>query len=463
MRKHHARWVALFGATALATTGTVGPVTVAQADEQSLAWPVVTKGEETYSLDGYTIGHLPEGLEQYGVNASSSTDRQNNRQSRISWIQGADELYARVTVVRSERVQDLEDLRESTYSHLASSELEQLTKGEDFNRDAYLSEATGDLFWLEEPGVAITTHLRPERWNGEELVRLAESVAETEEEVPEEDPAEDEAPEGEAPEDEGPGEENQKEEAGGPAEENETPDEEAQEEEPEVTEDDPATVPGAPAEETEEAQEADGQPEDTDEGRPTEEQDELPVEESVPGDGNGITDPVLPAEPVEPAEAELPEGVEPRDVKDCLVERLVDLDSGETTLDEDALPEGTEAFLDQALTVDELSEDERDRLLAVVWQHGDERDKTSAARDCAAEFRLEQNEVEGVVGETSGHIDETAQENQEGQETTSEDPKERTHVSADGDAPETELDPVDAEEWEEMWESLPWSLPEEQS
>lgn len=506
MRKHHSRWVALFGVTALATTGTVGPATVAHADEQPPAWPVVMQGEATYSLDGYTIGHLPEGLEQYGVNASSSADRQSNRQARISWIQGADELYARVTVVRSERVQDLEDLRKSRYSHLSSNDLEQLTEGEEFDHDAYLSESTGDLFWLEKPGVAITTHLRPERWDSEELVRLAESVTETEEsqlpdddvpepevhvpenedapedeepaeeeepteEAPEEEAAEDDTPEEETPktpdenvgEDELPDEEVQEEEAEDPASENETPGEEAQEEEPEGTEDDVATGPGGPAEEpvgqTEDPAEEQPAEEQATEEQPTEEQAELPVGESAPGDGDGVTDPVLPAEPVDPVETELPEGVETRDVQDCFIEQFIDFDSGESALEEEELPEDTRDFLDRAVTEDELTQDEHDRLLTLVREYGDEHAKTSAVRDCAAEFGLEQDQVETMVEETAEHTDNPAPE---GQEEETEEPKERTHVSEDEGAPEADIDPIDAEEWEQMWKSLPWTLPGEQ-
>lgn len=512
MRKHHSRWVAFFGVTALATTGTVGPAVAAHADARPLAWPVVTQGEATYSLDGYTIGHLPEGLEEYGVNATSSTDRQNNRQARISWIQGTDELYGRVTVVRSERVQELEDLRESHYSHLSSGDLEELAEGEDFAHDAYLSEATGDLFWIEEPGVAITTHLRPERWDGEELVRMAESVSETEEQklpdddvpkpeddepeadTPKEEPPEDEAPEDEAPEGETPAEEtpadetpeNDAPENEAPAE--ETPEDEAPEDdapEDETPEDDTpadeAPEDDTPAEEAPEdeapeddapeadtpedetpADEApeDEQPSEGTEDDPAEDSsEELSVEDSVPGDADEITDPVAPAEQIQ---ADLPEGVESHEVKDCLIERFVDFDSGETTLEDEELSEETQAFLDHALSADELSDEERDLLLATVWRHGDEEDKASAVNECADEFALEESDVEDVVAETTELAPEGQETAPEGQETASEPSEERTHVSDGEDAPEADIDPIDDEEWEELWESLPWSLPAEQ-
>ena len=181
MRKHHTGWVALLGAAAIATSGLVGLPAAASAadrDDGGLSWPVVRQGISSYSLDGFEIGYLPPGLERYGINASSTTDRVGARQSQISWVQGPDQLYGRVTVLRSERVQELDDLRQGRYSHLADKGLERLAAGEDFEHEAYLSESTGDLFWLERPGVAITTHLQPERWDRGELVEMAGSVTE---------------------------------------------------------------------------------------------------------------------------------------------------------------------------------------------------------------------------------------------------------------------------------------------
>jgi hypothetical protein len=164
MRKHRTRWVAILGVAALTAAGPVGLAGSALADEEgarALSWPVVRQGQSSYSLDGYEIGYLPSGLERYGLNASSTTtDRQGGRQSQLSWVQGPDQLYGRVSVIRSEAIQDLDDLRTSRYSHIPDRELELLEGDAAFTEGAYLSEETGDLFWLERPGVAVAAHLR---------------------------------------------------------------------------------------------------------------------------------------------------------------------------------------------------------------------------------------------------------------------------------------------------------------
>ncbi|OLT28405.1 hypothetical protein BJF83_15395 [Nocardiopsis sp. CNR-923] len=182
MRKHHTRWVALLGAATLSTTGLTGlagpAVAADDKDPRVMDWPMVEQAVSSYRLDGFEIGYLPPGLDRYGINASSLLDRRGNSQSQISWVQGPDELYGRVMVLRSEQIQNLEDLRELRYAHLPERGLERVDAMGDLQRDAYVSEATGDMFWLVEPGVAVATHLRPERWDGDELRRMAESVVE---------------------------------------------------------------------------------------------------------------------------------------------------------------------------------------------------------------------------------------------------------------------------------------------
>ncbi|MBE3001322.1 hypothetical protein IDM40_21885 [Nocardiopsis sp. HNM0947] len=194
MRKHHSWWVALLGAGALTACGTAVPA--AAADDRGPAWPKVERGESDFSLDGFTVGPLPEGLERHTVKAASSSDREGNRRSEITWVQGSDDLAGHVAVLRSDRIQDLEDLRQERFGHLRTDGLERLGEDEGLDEDAYVSEETGHLFWVERPGVGVATHLDPEQWDREDLVDLAGSVTDIEdadaeaEEAPEEAGAE---------------------------------------------------------------------------------------------------------------------------------------------------------------------------------------------------------------------------------------------------------------------------------
>ncbi|MEE2045633.1 hypothetical protein Q7689_20025, partial [Nocardiopsis tropica] len=365
MRKHHTGWVALFGAAAIATSGLVG-VPAASADARDgggLSWPLVRQGTSSYSLDGFEIAYLPPGLERYGIHASSTTDRQGVRQSQISWVQGPDQLYGRVSVIRSERVQELDDLRESRYTHLADKGLERLAAGEGFGREAYLSESTGDLFWLERPGVAVTTHLQPERWDRGELLEMAGSVTE-ESGSPEaptagvpEAPAEEqpqEAPAAEAPAEEAPAEEAPAEEA-------------AQQVEPAVgdpAEQAPATEAGNSGEAVAPAEEAPA--DDAVEAAPVANpgapqapgSEEAPVggaQEAVGQEPAGSSDETPDEPPAQtpadtPVAAELPEGAEARRVEECVLDRFVDFGSGATEPAGARLPLAEGEFVEQALT-----------------------------------------------------------------------------------------------------------------
>ncbi|WP_431872412.1 hypothetical protein [Nocardiopsis eucommiae] len=517
MRKHHTRWVALFSAAAISTTGLVGLAGPAAADDEdakALSWPVVRQGVSTFSIDGFEITYLPDGLERYGINATSTTDRQGNSQSQISWVQGPDQLYGRVSVLRSERLQDLEDVRESRYSHLAQSSLEEVPAGESFGHGAYLSEETGDLFWVESPGVAVATHLQPERWERAELVRLAEGVTEetapqaeteapaaedasvvvveedppagdaadvaTAEEAPAETPVE-EAPVEEAPVEEAPAEEAPAEEA--PAEEapaQEAPVEEAPAEEAPAAEapTEETPVEEAPAEEApvetpveeapaEEAPSAEAPAEEA----PVDEEvvdgaelDEItPIEEApaeeTPAEAAPVADEAPAGNTASPDQADLPENVSSREIKTCLTEHFVDFGSGESELDTARMSGTSGALVERALSGADLDDAQRDRLLATVWYYGDEAAKETATNDCAHRFGMEPAEVEEVLAEVSGLIGELAQERDQSV-SSSMDEVRRTHDAAEAGAV---TDPVGAEEWAELWDSLPWSIPVENS
>ncbi|WP_306368532.1 hypothetical protein [Nocardiopsis sp. CC223A] len=493
MRKHRTRWVATLGVVALAAAGPVGLAGSALADEEDareLSWPVVRQGQSSYSLDGYEIGYLPPGLERYGINATSITDRQGGRQSQLSWVQGPDQLYGRVSVIRSEAVQDLDDLRESRYSHIPDRELELVEGDAAFEDGAYLSEETGDLFWMARPGVAVAAHLQPDRWEVKELRRMAEEVveepgaAQEPAQEPVEQPAEEAAEEAaEEPEE--------------PVEATPEPEEVVDEvvdegpETPETPVDTPEApetpeVPEAPVETPELPAETPEAPVETPETPEAPvETPEAPVDElpSVPEDpdtpeipGTPVDDvvdeapetPEAPEAPVETPEVpvETPEapvetpvddavtlpGQGSREVKNCLLDRFVDFESGETGLDGSQLAQDSGEFVEQALGKEDLDDAERDRLLATVWYYGDEGDKNAAIDTCAQENELERAQVEQVVAELADLIAELAAE-AEAAVTEAE------KADDDADAAVSELDTVDDEEWRELWDSLPWSVP----
>ncbi|QVQ53955.1 hypothetical protein J4H86_09745 [Spiractinospora alimapuensis] len=172
MGRSHQRWAALAGAASVSVVG-FGLLASTAAAEEPQAWPVVSqKSQDAYSLDGYELGQLPQGLSELDVRASSSTDNQGNRSSQISWERGS-AVYGQVTSLRSDSITDLEDLRASQYAHLDDASLERVTVGE---QEAYHSAETGDLFWVEEPGSAVTVFLLPERWDSAELREFSSSI-----------------------------------------------------------------------------------------------------------------------------------------------------------------------------------------------------------------------------------------------------------------------------------------------
>lgn len=177
MRKHQKRWIALAGATTLSVAGLVagsGPATAEYGPgDGPLAWPVVQQGASTYTLDGFEIAYLPPGLDRYGIHAKSTSGRGGERVSAISWVQGFDSVYGKVGVIRSEDITDLEDMRKARYSRLDDDALE---KTEHHGVPAYLSKKSGELFWVPESGVGVEAYLKPDRWESDELVSLAEGV-----------------------------------------------------------------------------------------------------------------------------------------------------------------------------------------------------------------------------------------------------------------------------------------------
>ncbi|MEU1899170.1 hypothetical protein ABZ512_12380 [Nocardiopsis dassonvillei] len=494
MRKHHKRWVALLGAAAIASSGLVGLPGAVAADEKdmrTLAWPEISQSVSSYSLDGYEIGYLPAELERHGIHASTTTDRLGNRQSQLSWMRGPDQLLGRVSILRSDSMEQLDDLRERRYGHLPERTLERLDSGEALRSEAYLSPETGDLFWLDEPGVAVALYLQPDKWGSGELVRMAESLTRkeeapaegTEEPAPEgpgseepaaEEPAQDE-PNAQEPAQEGSGGE-----AGAEA----AQDEPAEEESPQ----EPAeSAPGTTGEK--ESQEpagadgstssADGTPVDTTPvGRPetpetpeaaqtseTSQTPETPSEQGgeaaqeQPATGEGAQE--APAETGGTAGSEQPGATRVRMAKECVVSRFVSFGTGETRLGE-MTPASTE-FVERAVAAERLGDGDLDRLLATVWYYGDEGVKTGAVEHCAEDVQMSRTELEGLISDL-GEMIAVLVEEAEKHDATHEENVARTleEVNAtlpvEVDATEV-LDPIGAQEWAELAQSLPWSFP----
>ncbi|CAM3853197.1 hypothetical protein GCM10009799_32420 [Nocardiopsis rhodophaea] len=183
MRKHHKRWIALAGATTTSLTafGVLGGAVALAAETPQPDPRVFEQTGSHYALDGFEITYLPPGLKRYGIRAQTST-KPTERVSFISWIQDADAVYGHVGVIRNDSLKTLDDLRRSRYRHLNDDTLETIDND---GRAAYLSEETGNLFWVEEPGVAVATYLRPDLWNREELTKLGAGVRKQKFSVPE--------------------------------------------------------------------------------------------------------------------------------------------------------------------------------------------------------------------------------------------------------------------------------------
>lgn len=173
MRKPSTRWVALASAATIAVAGPAIASGAAIADDEPRPWPVVQHDASSYTLDEFVIEYLPSGLEHNGLNAKSATTGDGGRTSDITWSFGPGEVHGKITVIRDESITALDTLREAQYGHLND---EQLAEVDNKGRDTYLAEGTGDMFWVEEPGLAVTTYLAPDTWDADELARMAAGI-----------------------------------------------------------------------------------------------------------------------------------------------------------------------------------------------------------------------------------------------------------------------------------------------
>ncbi|MCP3016472.1 hypothetical protein NGM33_24395 [Nocardiopsis dassonvillei] len=516
MRKHHKRWVALLGAAAIASSGLAGLPGAVAADEKdmrTLAWPEISQSVSSYSLDGYEIGYLPAELERHGIHASTTTDRLGNRQSQLSWMRGPDQLLGRVSILRSDSMRQLDDLRERRYGHLPERTLERLDSGEALRSEAYLSPETGDLFWLDEPGVAVALYLQPDKWSSGELVRMAESLTRKEEAPAEgngepapegpgsqepaaEEPAQDE-PDAQEPAQEGSGgeadgAEGSGGETGGAASDGdsggeagaEAAQEPAGAESPQESAEAASGATGGkesqePAGADESTSSADGTPVGTSPvGRPetpetpeaaqTSETSQTPESPSEQGGETAQEQPATgegaqqaPAETGGTAGSERPGATRVRMAKECVVSRFVSFGTGETRLGE--MPPASTEFVERAVAAERLGDGDLDRLLATVWYYGDEGVKTGAVEHCAEDVQMSRTELEGLISDL-GEMIAVLVEEAEKHDATHEENVARTleEVNAtlpvEVDAAEV-LDPIGAQEWAELAQSVPWSFP----
>ncbi|MCK9873328.1 hypothetical protein MRI28_27520 [Nocardiopsis dassonvillei] len=510
MRKHHKRWVALLGAAAIASSGLVGLPGAVAADEKdmrTLAWPEIGQGVSSYSLDGYEIGYLPSELERHGIHASTTTDRLGNRQSQLSWMRGPDQLLGRVSILRSDSMQQLDDLRERRYGHLPERTLERLDSGEALRSEAYLSPETGDLFWLDEPGVAVALYLQPDKWGSGELVRMAESLTRKEEAPAEgtgepgpegsgtegpttegpttEEPAQD-GPDAQEPPQEGSGGE-----AGGAASEEGSGGEATQEEPAGAgsTQEPAASAPETTGEkESQEPAGADGSASSADGtavdaspvGRPETPETSEAAEASgasgasqapqAPSEQGGEAAQEQPAaeegaeapgETGETSGSEQPGATRVRMAKECVVSRFVSFESGETRLGE--MTPASAEFVERAVATERLGDGDLDRLLATVWYYGDEGVKTGAVEHCAEDVEMSRTELEGLISDLGGIIAVLVEE-AEKHDATHEENVARTLEEVNATLPvevdaTSVTDPIGAQEWAELTRSLPWSFP----
>ncbi|WP_028648790.1 hypothetical protein [Nocardiopsis sp. CNT312] len=354
MRKHRTRWVALLGAAVLSTTGAADPDPTTLPEliaSDVMDWPTAMQ-TSTLTLDGFRIGYLPEGLDGSGLSYTSRTGPAGERRSQITWMSGPDEVHARVVVLRADHLDEIGDLRADLYPNLGEKDLELLRDGES-GRESYVSEPTGHLFWLEEPGVGVSAHLAPERWDGDELRRVAEGITDL----------------------------------------------------------------SAPAME-------DGQ--------------DLPE--------TGIVMEEVPA--AEETSADAPaEDVTPRQVKECLVDRLTgpggDAEPDWTALDWEAAVPGAQA---PERPGNPLPGTDHDRLLAQLWYHSARADRADARDHCAATLGVGTGDVEATVAGLAPLMDEIITRST----------PDSTAQSASL-APER-LGPAEGTVWEEWWTYLPWGF-----
>ncbi|GHD35768.1 hypothetical protein GCM10007147_42530 [Nocardiopsis kunsanensis] len=455
MRKHRTWWVALLGAGALTVCGTAVPVS---ADGGGPAHPRAERGGSDHGLDGFTIGRLPEGLERHRVNASSSHEDEDVRRSEITWVQGADELAGRVAVLRSEALQELDDLRRDRFGHVRADALERLGRDEGFENGAYLSQNTGELFWVESPGVAVLAHLDPGRWTREELERTAGAIVPAAEESaprpvrgteeaappPVRDTGEPSPEEGSPDGNGGTSSEGASSEGG-----------------PEGLGPEEGPVLDVPTQHDPERPEAvaDGAPEDMPAPARADRDPELrqqrngqPLEELSPAEVTRL-----------PEDTAFPDGIVFPDKSDrqgvpafqqCLVNRFEE--HGGLRPEQEGLSEETRAFVDRVQATGELAGGERNRLLATSWYHGSRDDKLRAAEECVSEQGSAAQDADrpfGTVSEVVVELDAQSRAAFDNVRAGG-----RTDAGATA-AAEPVTAPVGPEEWERIQEHLPWHLP----
>ncbi|GAA1093623.1 hypothetical protein [Nocardiopsis composta] len=490
MRKHHKRWAALAGMTAASLTGfgLLGGASATADDREELPWPVIQQRVSSYSLDGFQITDLPSGLDGYAIKARSFTNGTGERQAEISWVQGPESVYGKVSVLRSEKFRSLEDLRDRNYDHLSRGSLKKVQVN---GKDAYLSETSGDLFRLEEPGVAVTVYLQPDRWETKDLLGFAESVrpqraaqgdtgapADKPAEKPADKPAEKPAAEADKPA-EKPAEK--------PTAEAEKPAEEPVEK-PAAEADKPAEKPAEkPAAETEqgpeagESQQQDGAPapeRPAGQQEPSAPETEVPRQQDRPGTApaaeTGGAEPVAdtPAEgrpaPERPADQEGP--AEDRPSGDASAEQKPAADA-DAAVQEGALelPEGTtpteirvcllEELGGKALTEDEVAASRDAAAFTVLWEKADADAQWEALETCIDRLQSSGEQVDGMTLEEGALAEEpTGTEAGTGEAASGSEAAEGTGTAEGTPAavgPRIQVSGPDAA----AWSNAPWTLP----
>ncbi|GAB3210156.1 hypothetical protein ACQEU5_14910 [Marinactinospora thermotolerans] len=180
MRKPHTKWTTLAGAATVSLAGFLACAAPAAAvatvaEQPSPPWSAIRPGSAiAYRIDGFDIGYLPSALQEdnYAISAQARTEQEGGRTAYVSWLLGG-QTHARVAIMRSETLQDLDGLREEHFADLDQDSLRKVTEG---GRTSYLSEGTGHMFWVDEPGVAVSVFLEPQMWDSAELARVGSSI-----------------------------------------------------------------------------------------------------------------------------------------------------------------------------------------------------------------------------------------------------------------------------------------------
>ncbi|OLT28406.1 hypothetical protein BJF83_15400 [Nocardiopsis sp. CNR-923] len=155
-------------------------------------------------------------------------------------------------------------------------------------------------------------------------------------------------------------------------------------------------------------------------------------------------------------ESELPEGVSARRVKQCLIDEFVVFEY------DDADREGTGRApgegVERPLTREQLTDQERDQLLATVWYHGTDDEKEAAIDLCADSLGVERTDVESVLTQIADLIAQLVRDAEENATEGMDQVTVSNQTLTPGLGGAGGLETVDDEEWEELWSSLPWSF-----